>query len=139
MEVYKFFWASKDARYLGHGDDLEDVVKRELDSFDGYKKSYNLLIDKNQNYYGDLLYQMQIDYDFLKQVNRFEVISADCFYSEKEDVKQFIDFLASRDICFIIHTKIYNSKGLDVRFEACHHDLINECIRYISNPLTKED
>lgn len=137
MKVIKFFWASRDAKYLGVGGCLESVVRTEIDRWDFYKDSYNLLIGKTENEYGDLLYQMQIDCGFLKGVNRLDVIKADCFYSEKEDVKQFIDFLNDRDIYFIIKRKIYIKEGLDVVFEVCHHDSIDECLQYISNPLTK--
>ena len=130
MKVNKFFWTLKDAKYLGHGDCIGEVVKNYFDYYD-YSKKYNLLDGKSINGYEELLYQMQIDYDFLKQVNRLDVISPDCFYSDKEEVKQFIDFIGSMDMHFVLHHKIFNKEGLSVRFEACHHDYITECIKHL--------
>ena len=131
MKVNKFFWTLKDAKYLGHGDCIGEVVKNHFDYYD-CSKHYNLLDGKSINGYEELLYQMQIDYDFLKQVNRLDVISPDCFYSDKNDVKQFIDFIDSIDMHFIIHHKIFSREDLFVRFEACNHSYIDESIKHIS-------
>lgn len=129
MKVSKFFYLV-DANANGYC--IGDVVKKEFDSWDGYSEKYNLLIGKSINGYEDLLYQMNIDYDFLKQVNRLDVISPDCFYSDKNDVKQFIDFIDSIDMHFIIHHKIFSREDLFVRFEACNHSYIDESIKHIS-------
>ena len=136
MKVNKFFWTLKDAKYLGHGDCIGEVVKNHFDYYD-CSKHYNLLDGKSINGYEELLYQMQIDYDFLKQVNRLDVISPDCFYSDKEEVKQFIDFIDYMDMRFVLNHKIFNKEGLSVRFEACHFDYITECIKHLSS--TKSD
>lgn len=81
------------------------------------------------------LYQLslgsiELDYDFAKGLNLYDIIDIDCF-DNHESTADAIKFLC-RNISFIVSKKEYLGKDLiQISFESCHCNYVDECIQHL--------
>ena len=137
VDIWPF--AHNDGENLFRGDCFENALWEELESSKKYtpNKHFQLLFDKLEELKGnrspqdilEILFHenVNIDFEFAKQLKLYDIICPDCFYSQTDIGQALIYLLNFASLRFVVSVKEWHATNhMTVEFEMAHWDYVKK-------------
>jgi hypothetical protein len=142
-------WVLEDGKWLSREKSFEELLQKSFFDYESKNEKWYISLSKllrktqkedvkrypnqdcdKEEHYGDMLTtlfnELSMNYDFAKDLNLFDIVSADYFIGEHFLVEAFEYFLYYHR--FIVFQKSYQEQEtIKICFQVCHEDYVFSC------------